>query len=121
LSTIEDDFYVFDAARNHLVGRRTRRIIRLGDKVTVQVAKVDSAKKQVDFRLAMKKGTANKPAFETLKTMPQQRQLLRVNSGFKDDPNRGSNSSSGKKPKAAQGPRRKDDFQKKFGGRNRRA
>lgn len=52
LSTVEDDFFVFDVARNHLVGRRTRRIIRLGDNVTVQVAKVDSFKKQVDFRLA---------------------------------------------------------------------
>ena len=51
LSTVEDDFYVFDAARNHLVGRRTRRVIRLGDKVSVQVAKVDTFKKQVDFRL----------------------------------------------------------------------
>jgi ribonuclease R len=51
LSTIEDDFFVFDAARNNLVGRRTRRVIRLGDQVTVSVAKVDSFKKQVDFRL----------------------------------------------------------------------
>jgi ribonuclease R len=52
LSTVQDDFYVFDVARNNLVGRRTRRVIRLGDNVTVQVAKVDSFKKQVDFRLA---------------------------------------------------------------------
>lgn len=52
LSAIEDDFYVFDPARNHLVGRRTRRIIRLGDNLSVQVAKVDTFKKQVDFRLA---------------------------------------------------------------------
>ncbi len=52
LSTVEDDFFVFAPARNHLVGRRTRRIIRLGDQVTVQVAKVDTFKKQVDFRLA---------------------------------------------------------------------
>ena len=51
-STMEDDFYVFDEARNQLVGRRTRRMIRLGDKLTVQVAKVDTFKKQVDFRLA---------------------------------------------------------------------
>jgi ribonuclease R len=51
LSTVTDDFYIFDQARNHLVGRRTRRIIKLGDKVTVQVCKVDSFKKQVDFRL----------------------------------------------------------------------
>ena len=52
LSSVEDDFYLFDAERNQLVGRRSRRVIRLGDKVQVQVAKVDSFKKQVDFRLA---------------------------------------------------------------------
>jgi len=51
LSSLPDDFYVFDPARGHLVGRRTRRMIRLGDNVRVQVAKVDSFKKQVDFRL----------------------------------------------------------------------
>jgi ribonuclease R len=63
LSTMEDDFYVFDVARNHLVGRRTRRVIRLGDKLTVQVAKVDSFKKQVDFRLVDdRKPTARPPA-----------------------------------------------------------
>ena len=51
LSTMEDDFYIFEPARNHLIGRRTRRIIRLGDKVEVQIANVNSFKKQVDFRL----------------------------------------------------------------------
>jgi ribonuclease R len=51
LSTIVDDLFVFEPTRNHLVGRRTRRIIRLGDRVEVQVAKVDTFKKQVDFRL----------------------------------------------------------------------
>ena len=52
LSGLNDDFYVFDPRRNQLVGRRTRRVIRLGDKVTVQVAKVDTFKRQVDFALA---------------------------------------------------------------------
>ncbi|HXF09197.1 MAG TPA: ribonuclease R, partial [Desulfuromonadaceae bacterium] len=52
LSMLADDFYLFDESRGHLVGRRTRRMIRLGDKVQVQVARVDSFKKQVDFRLA---------------------------------------------------------------------
>src|SRR5208282_3122437 len=51
LSSVEDDFYVFEPARNHLIGRRTRRVIKLGDKVTVQVFKVDGFKKQVDFQL----------------------------------------------------------------------
>jgi ribonuclease R len=62
LSTMEDDFYVFDAARNHLVGRRTRRMIRLGDKLTVQVAKVDTFKKQADFRLADDHKSGARPA-----------------------------------------------------------
>ena len=52
LSSLEDDFYLFDAQRSQLIGRRSRRVIRLGDKVQVQVFKVDSFKKQVDFQLA---------------------------------------------------------------------
>jgi ribonuclease R len=57
LSSLEDDFYLFDAERSQLIGRRSRRVIRLGDKVRVQVAKVDSFKKQVDFRLAVDAGS----------------------------------------------------------------
>jgi len=60
LSTMEDDFYVFEPTRNHLIGRRTRRIIRLGDKVEVQIANVNTFKKQVDFRLT--KTTGSRPA-----------------------------------------------------------
>lgn len=52
LSGLTDDFYQFDSTRGQLVGRRTRRVIRLGDKVEVQVAKVDTFKRQVDFKLA---------------------------------------------------------------------
>jgi ribonuclease R len=62
LSSLEDDFYVFDAERVQLVGRRTRRMIRLGDKVHVQVAKVESFKKQVDFRLASGRTGGGEPA-----------------------------------------------------------
>jgi ribonuclease R len=52
LSLMEDDFYVFDEARRNLTGRRTRKMIRLGDKIVVEVARVDTFKKQVDFSLA---------------------------------------------------------------------
>jgi ribonuclease R len=62
LSTLEDDFYHFDPARNYLIGRRSRRIIRLGDTIEVEVAKVDEFKRQVDFRLAGK----NKPSSRSL-------------------------------------------------------
>ncbi|MEI8290715.1 MAG: ribonuclease R [Verrucomicrobiota bacterium] len=52
LSSVTDDFYEFNEAGGELTGRRNRRVIRLGDQVQVQIAKVDSSKKQVDFRLA---------------------------------------------------------------------
>ncbi|HXT39415.1 MAG TPA: ribonuclease R [Candidatus Angelobacter sp.] len=51
-SSLADDFYEFDEARGQLTGRRNRRVIRLGDQARVQIASVDSFKKQVDFRLA---------------------------------------------------------------------
>jgi ribonuclease R len=60
LSTIKDDFYIYDEQRNHLIGRRTRRVIRLGDRLEVQVAKVDTFKKQVDFQLAANAGDNRK-------------------------------------------------------------
>ncbi|HET7625588.1 MAG TPA: ribonuclease R [Verrucomicrobiae bacterium] len=58
LSSLEDDFYVFDEQRSQLTGRRNRHVIRPGDKVEVQIAKVDSFKKQVDFRIATNRKTA---------------------------------------------------------------
>ena len=51
LSGLSDDFFQFDARTGQLVGRRTRRVFKLGDRVEVQVAKVDRFKRQVDFRL----------------------------------------------------------------------
>jgi ribonuclease R len=63
LSTMEDDFYIYEEERNHLIGRRTRRMIRLGDKVEVQVDKVDTFKKQVDFRLVSKSTDSRKSKF----------------------------------------------------------
>jgi ribonuclease R len=52
LSGLSDDFFQFDPRGGHLVGRRTRRIFKLGDRVEVKVAKVDRFKRQVDFKLA---------------------------------------------------------------------
>jgi len=62
LSSLPDDFYVFDQARGQLVGRRTRRVIKLGDKLNVQVFKVDSFKKQVDFQLVPDAAQRVRPA-----------------------------------------------------------
>lgn len=52
VSTLDDDFYVFDAPRKRFIGKRTRTIHKGGDTVRVQVSRVDMFKKQIDFRLA---------------------------------------------------------------------
>lgn len=77
LSTIEDDFYVFDESRRNLVGRRTRRIIKLGDKLTVQVAKVDRFKKQVDFCLAKEESKAASARSQPKRSFEQRVQSAR--------------------------------------------
>jgi ribonuclease R len=80
LSQVEDDFYVFDEARRNLVGRRTRRVIRLGDRLTVQVAKVDTFKKQVDFCLATEQGQPPAPRRPEPKSFTQQPKQSRPDS-----------------------------------------
>jgi ribonuclease R len=54
ISTLEDDFYQYDERRERLVGRRTKRVIQVGDKVRVQVERVDTFKRQIDFRVVPK-------------------------------------------------------------------
>jgi len=76
LSSVTDDFYHFDEARGELTGRRSRRVIRLGDKVQVQIAKVDSFKKQVDFRLAREERKERDDRFRP-QQRPQDRQTQR--------------------------------------------
>jgi ribonuclease R len=49
ISSLEDDFYVFDAAGVFFRGKRTRRKIGLGTSIQVQVARVDAQKRHVDF------------------------------------------------------------------------
>jgi ribonuclease R len=52
VSSLTDDFYVFEAARRQLIGQRSRKRFRVGDKLSVFVARVDVFKRQVDFAIA---------------------------------------------------------------------
>ena len=52
ISSLSDDFYVFEPARHQLVGRRSRKRFKVGDELSVFVARVDVFKRQVDFAIA---------------------------------------------------------------------
>ena len=52
VSSLTDDFYLFEPARRQLIGRRSRKRFRVGDDISVFVARVDVFKRQVDFTIA---------------------------------------------------------------------
>ena len=52
VSSLTDDFYLFEAAQRRLIGRRSRKRFSVGDQVRVFVVRVDAFKRQVDFAMA---------------------------------------------------------------------
>ncbi len=55
ISTLDDDYYYFDEAGMSLHGRRGKTRFRLGDRVHVRVMRVDLKRRQMDFRVAVRK------------------------------------------------------------------
>jgi ribonuclease R len=49
LSAIKDDYYHFDEKSYSLVGKRTGRRFRLGDKVRVKLLRADLRQRTLDF------------------------------------------------------------------------
>jgi ribonuclease R len=49
VSTLENDYYTPDSTGTMLIGSRTGRYYRVGDKVLVSVARVDRERREVDF------------------------------------------------------------------------
>ena len=58
VSSLENDYYIYDASRNRLIGENTRFSYRLGDKVQVKVDNVNPEERKIDFSLV---GSNNKP------------------------------------------------------------
>ncbi|HET7294263.1 MAG TPA: ribonuclease R [Vicinamibacteria bacterium] len=51
VSSMSDDYYAFNEKAHLLKGENTKRVYRLGDKVEVQVVRVDLERRQLDFAL----------------------------------------------------------------------
>lgn len=67
VTSLDHDYYHFDAAHHRLVGERTGQVFRLGDHIVVSVAKVNLEDKKIDFDLVSaertsRKGTSGKTA-----------------------------------------------------------
>lgn len=51
VSSLGDDYYIYDEKGHSLTGERHKRVFKIGDKVKARVDKVDVDKRQIDFRL----------------------------------------------------------------------
>ncbi|MCC5909631.1 MAG: ribonuclease R [Clostridiaceae bacterium] len=51
LSSLVDDYYIYDSENHILLGERTKKVFRIGDVVKIQVARVDIRQKEIDFNL----------------------------------------------------------------------
>jgi ribonuclease R len=51
VKSLRDDYYTFDEDNFCIVGERTKQVFRLGDKLKIEVAKIDIERKRIDFNL----------------------------------------------------------------------
>ena len=77
VSSLADDFYLFEPAQRRLIGRRSRKRFSVGDEVRVFVVRVDAFKRQVDFAIAseapikMRRGKAHQRIASTGRNRPR--------------------------------------------------
>jgi ribonuclease R len=55
ITSLNNDYYAFDAVKHRLVGERTGHSYRLGDPMTVLVARVDLDERKIDFEPVLEK------------------------------------------------------------------
>jgi ribonuclease R len=49
ITSLKNDYYEFDPVKHRLVGQRGGQVYRLGDNMTVMVARVDLDERKIDF------------------------------------------------------------------------
>jgi ribonuclease R len=69
VTSLADDYYYLEAGTHTLVGRRSGRRYRLGDRVEVRIARVDVDRRELDLVLAESTSPAGKN--ETIASGPR--------------------------------------------------
>ena len=88
ISSLYDDRYRYDSRSHSLVGNREGNAFRLGDRIRVEVARVDVDRRELDFRL-VKHGKPNKPLRRQSKTVASEKPVSKAPKGRRADSERG--------------------------------
>lgn len=75
---LEDDYYEFDEKNYCLIGRNTNQRYQLGDKVTIQIARADLTKKQLDFVLVDENNPAGTHRIDKAPITESRSKLLQI-------------------------------------------
>jgi len=80
VTELGNDYFVFDKARHEMLGERTNVRYRLGDRLTIKVARVDLETTRMDFTLVTpeKSGLTNQSVIDDVKTDDMQKRTLSV-------------------------------------------
>lgn len=95
---LDDDYYEFDEKNYRMIGRRRNRVYQLGDHVTIQIARADLVKKQLDFVLVDEKNPAGSHHIDSAPITMSRSRVVQPVKGAKR-----SNSKSNSKSKKKQG------------------
>lgn len=95
---LDDDYYEFDEKNYRMIGRRRNRVYQLGDHVTIQIARADLVKKQLDFVLVDEKNPAGSHHIDSAPITMSRSRAVQPAKGAKR-----SNSKSNSKSKKKQG------------------
>jgi len=107
LSSMDDDYYVFEENQYRLVGRRTGKIYRMGDPVDVGVLKVDTLRHEVELYVV--DTHAEPPASQRKKPAKTKTRTKAKSRPRKETTGKSNNKTTGKKRKGKNDrrPRRK--------------
>lgn len=51
IRSLPDDYFVYDEKGYRLIGKRSKKTFRIGDRVRIAVDRVSPERQQIDFRL----------------------------------------------------------------------
>ena len=100
IETLKDDYYEFQEGRYAVVGMRSRKQYRLGDKLRIKVENVNIEERNIDFTLVEKNGKTNQNNSGKQKSKTRLSAAGKLGGGNRSHRNRSKGTASGKsKPK----------------------
>lgn len=72
MSSMEDDYYIYNEKQYCLVGERTRKVYHIGDELRVKLVKADIASRKIDFVIVEKENEENPERVNYEKTVKKE-------------------------------------------------